>query len=140
MNFTPYLSFQGECYDAFDTYARLFGGELAFNYFDELPEDTGMPPLEPHQAGWVLHAQLTLPDGVRLLGCDAPPQFGGEKMAGSSIAITLPSKEELQRIFDVLAEDGHVRMEPGSTFFAKFFAMLTDRFGTSWMLVVERED
>lgn len=139
MTFTPYLSFQGECAEAFNTYARLFGGEAQLSRFDELPEATGMPPLEPDQTGWVMHAQLTLPDGSRLLGCDNPPQFGGERMAGSSIAVTLSSEDEIQRIFDGLAEDGHVKMEPGPTFFAKFFAMLTDRFGASWMLVVESD-
>lgn len=137
MNFTPYLSFQGDCYAAFQTYAQLFGGELQISRFDDLPEAAGMPELEPDQAGWVMHASLRLPDGAMLMGDDTPPQWGGERMAGSSIAITLPDEAELQRVFDALAEDGHVKMEPGSTFFAKSFAMLTDRFGASWMLIVE---
>lgn len=139
MNFIPYLSFQGECHEAFETYARVFGGELLINRFDEMPEATGMPELEPDQTGWVLHAQLTLPDGGRLLGSDTPQQFGGERMAGSSIAVTLQSEAEIRSVFDELAEGGTVKMEPGPTFFAKSFAMLTDRFGASWMLVVEAE-
>jgi PhnB protein len=50
----------------------------------------------------------------------------------------LGSDEEAERIYGLLTEGGQVFMPMEETFFARRFAMLRDRFGTSWMLLHER--
>lgn len=140
MSFTPYLSFQGECAEAMTTYAGLFGGEVELMRFADMPKDVPGPELQPDQAGWVMHAALTLPDGATLMAADMPPQYGGTRMAGASVAVSLPSGDEVNRVFDALSEGGQVRMAVGPTFFAGAFGMLTDRFGTSWMLMSDPID
>ena len=42
------------------------------------------------------------------------------------------------RIFGALAENGTVRMPIQETFWAQRFGMLTDQFGTPWMVNCER--
>ena len=42
-----------------------------------------------------------------------------------------------ERIYALLTDGGQIFMKMEETFFAKRFAMLRDRFGTSWMLLHE---
>ena len=138
MPFIPHLSFQGECREAFATYAEIFGGTVDQTAFSDMPDATAIE-LPAEQAGWIMHARLALPDGSALMGADMPPQLGGQRMAGMSVAVTLADAAEVARVFDALSSGGEVRMEVGETFFASAFAMLTDRFGTDWMLMAQRE-
>ncbi len=64
---------------------------------------------------------------------DAPGQFQ-EKRQGFNISINVDTIEEAERIYAALKEGGTVRMDLQETFFARRFAMVTDRFGTPWML------
>jgi PhnB protein len=50
----------------------------------------------------------------------------------------LNSNEEAERVYALLSEGGEIFMKMEETFFARRFAMLRDRFGTSWMLLHER--
>ena len=43
----------------------------------------------------------------------------------------------MKRIYALLSDGGQVFMAMEKTFFANRFAMLRDRFGTSWMLLHE---
>ena len=135
MPFIPYLSFQGECYQAFNAYAEIFGGTAQLMRFSDMPGTDAMPPLEPEQTGWIMHGQVDLPDGSVLMGADMPPQFGGQRMAGASVAMTLADAAEVNRIFAALSPEAKISMDVGPTFFSPAFGMLTDRFGTSWMLM-----
>jgi PhnB protein len=48
------------------------------------------------------------------------------------------SSTEAERIYALLVDGGQIFMPMEETFFAHRFAMLRDRFGTSWMLLHER--
>jgi len=58
--------------------------------------------------------------------------YGG--MKGFSLSLIYPTTAEAKRIFDALAEGGQVTMPLQKTFWAEAFGMLTDRFGTPWMV------
>ena len=133
MPFIPYLSFQGQCAEAFAFYGEVFGATPQTSPFSEAPPDTGMPELPSEQQGWLMHAQIDTPDGT-LMGADMPPQFGGVPQAGVSISVSRGDEGAAQALFDRLAEGGTVTMPYGPTFFAGGFGMCTDRFGTSWMV------
>ncbi|MFD1794831.1 VOC family protein [Paracoccus aurantiacus] len=134
MNFTPYLSFQGQAADAFTFYGKVFGGTPVLNRFSDIPAGGDMPPLPEEQRNWVMHAQLTLDDGAILMGADMPPQFGGQKQAGVSVAVWRADAEGAKALFEQLAEGGEVTMPFSETFFSKGFGMCRDRFGTAWMV------
>ena len=133
MPFIPYLSFQGQCAEAFAFYGEVFGATPQTSPFSEAPPDPGMPELPPEQQGWLMHAQIDTPDGT-LMGADMPPQFGGVPQAGVSISVSRGDEGAAQALFDRLADGGTVTMPYGPTFFAGGFGMCTDRFGTSWMV------
>ena len=54
------------------------------------------------------------------------------------LSLSVSSKEEAERIYTVLSEGGQIFMPIQETFFAFRFAMLRDKFGTSWMILHER--
>jgi PhnB protein len=97
---------------------------------------------QPNQANvpadWkdaVLHARIEIGDTV-LMGADIP---SAEPMRSAYLTLTLDSAEEAERLYALLADGGQIFMKMEETFFASRFAMLRDKFGTSWMLLHERE-
>jgi len=79
----------------------------------------------------ILHARLEIGNAT-LMGADIP---SAQPMRSAYVALTVDSVEETERIYRMLSEGGEIFMKMEQTFFAKRFAMLRDRFGTSWMLL-----
>ena len=52
------------------------------------------------------------------------------------MSIGVGSMAEGQRVFDALAAGGQVTMPFAATFWSPGFGMVTDRFGTPWMVNV----
>jgi PhnB protein len=59
-------------------------------------------------------------------------------MRSAYLTLTTDSAEEAERVYALLSDGGQIFMKMEETFFASRFAMLRDRFGTSWMLLHER--
>ena len=84
----------------------------------------------------VMHARLIVGDEV-LMGSDAPPDRY-EPMKGITVTLGVDEPADAERIFSALAEGGTVQMPIQQTFWAARFGMLTDRFGTPWMINCEQ--
>lgn len=140
MKTTPYLSFHGDCRDAFATYKSIFGGEVfQITYGDAPPQPEGTTPPEgcgdiPASAkDHIMHATLAQGQTAFLMGSDMPPGF--EKGSGGiSVALNCDDNAEAERVFNALAEGGNVQMPMAETFWAERFGMLVDRFGTPWLI------
>ena len=61
-----------------------------------------------------------------------------EPMRSAYLSLAVDSIEEAERVYALLIEGGQVFMPMAETFFAHRFAMLRDKFGTSWMLLNEK--
>ena len=145
MQFVPYLNFDGDCAEAMAFYARLFGGQIVFqSTFGEMPPGEGMPPLPESAKGRLMHAHLqvgaqslmasdTLPAAP---GMDPEASGGYRKPQGLWVSIGVETEAEGKRVFDGLAEGGQVTMPFAKTFWSPGFGMVTDRFGTPWMVNV----
>jgi PhnB protein len=129
MTVNPYLSFDGNCREAFEFYKELLGGELFVMTYGDSPMASELPP-ENHDR--VIHAHLMAGDIV-LMGGEAP---SGEyrQPQGISINIQTGSVDEGSRIFEAFAQDGKVTMPFEETFWVERFGMVRDRFGTPWMV------
>jgi PhnB protein len=55
-------------------------------------------------------------------------------MQGISVSLDVSEEAEADRIFAAFADRGTVQMPIAQTFWAKRFGMVTDRFGTPWMI------
>lgn len=133
MNITPYLTFNGRCREALEFYAQHLGGKIEFLMtFGESPM-AGQTP--PEVRNHVMHATLAI-DGSLIQASDAPPP-NYQPTSGMSLAVSLDNVAEAERIFNGLSEGGQVTMPLQQTFWAARFGMLTDRFGTPWMINCE---
>jgi len=131
MKLDVYVNYPGTCEAAFRFYERELGGKITLmTRHDEQPDQASVP------ANWkkaILHARIELGDGV-LMGADIP---GAEPMRSAYLTLRLDSAKETERVYALFAEGGQIFMKLEQTFFANRFAMLRDRFGTSWMLLHE---
>ncbi|MBA4284210.1 MAG: VOC family protein [Xanthomonadaceae bacterium] len=129
MRINPYLSFAGNCREAFEFYARVLRGTIvAMMRQGDAPIADQLPP-ESRDA--VMHAQLQIGDQV-LMGGDAPP--GSPKPAGICVTLNIDAVDEAERVYAALAEGGTTVMPIAETFWAQRFGIVHDRYGTPWMI------
>ena len=136
MHLNPYLTFDGRCEQAFKFYAKVLNGEIAAMMTHE-----GSPAEAHVPAEWkkkIMHARLMVGDKV-LMGSDAPPDRYDGGMKGFSVTLGVDEPKEAERIFSALADKGKVTMPIQETFWARRFGMLTDQFGTPWMINCEKK-
>jgi PhnB protein len=134
MQLNPYLSFDGQCAEAFKFYETVLGGQIvAMLSFADTPMAEQMPP---NARGKIAHARLMLDDKA-LMGSDAPPGRY-QPMQGFSVTVSVDDPAEADRIFDALLAGGSATMPIQETFWAHRFGMLVDRFGTPWMINCEK--
>lgn len=133
MELTPYLTFAGNCREAFNFYEQCLGGSIAVMMtHGEVPPEMGSP------AGWehmIMHAKLDV-GAATIMGSDRPPD-SIESAQGMAVSLNIADPAEADRIFEQLATDGTVQMPIGETFWAIRFGMVTDRFGIPWMVNCE---
>ncbi len=128
MKLDIYVNYRGTCEDAYRFYERHLGGKI-----------TGMirhgdQPRPDLPADWkdkILHARIEI-GGAVLMGADVAQ---AEPMRSAYLTLTLDTEPEAERVYGVLIEGGEIFMKMEKTHFANRFAMLRDRFGTSWMLL-----
>jgi len=132
----PYLTFNGNCEQAFLFYKSVFGGEFSFiGRFDEMPPMDGQT-LNPKDANKIMHVSLPISNETILFGSDTTEDSGGIVTAGNnfSISINVESKEEADTIFTKLSADANVTLPLHQAFWGAYFGMLTDKFGIHWMV------
>lgn len=129
MQLHTYLNYGGTCEQAFRFYEQHIGGKITMLMrHGEQPTHSQAPP---DWNGKVLHARMNI-GGTELLGADIP---GYEPMRSAYLSLTLSTQEEAERVYALLSDGGELFMPIQETFFAWRFAMLRDKFGTSWMLL-----
>lgn len=136
MHVNPYLHFNGDCQEAFQFYARALGGTI-----EMMKDHSGIPDSVPMPAAWrdkILHARLRA-GGCLLMGSDAPPDRY-RRPQGFAITLNVDTPEDAERYYAALSPGGTVEMAMQETFFARRFAMFTDRFGVPWMISCATEE
>jgi PhnB protein len=126
-----YINYKGNCKEAFQFYERHLGGKITMmNTFREIPGGANIPEERKDD---ILHARIEI-GGAVLMGADIPQ---AEPMRSAYLSLRVNSTEEAERIYRLLSDGGEIFMKMEQTFFASRFAMLRDKFGTSWMLLHE---
>ena len=132
MKLDIYLNYRGNCEQAFRFYEQHLGGRITtMMTHGERPAQADVPE------DWkkaILHARIEIGNTV-LMGADIP---AAEPMRSAYLTLSVGSAEEAERLYELLSEGGQVFMKMEETFFASRFAMLRDKFGTSWMILNER--
>jgi PhnB protein len=131
-----YLTFNGNCEEAFKFYQSVFVGEFPYiGRFKDMPAGEG-PKLKPGEENRIMHVSLPISKETILMGCDTGGEWASGYSQGNnfSISITADSKEEAEKLFKGLSAGGKVTMPLSKTFWSEFFGVLTDKFGISWMM------
>jgi len=131
-----YITFDGNCMEAFDFYKSVFGGEyLSVNTFGEMPPQEGMPELSDEEKGKIMHVSLPIGGETILMASDRG-SWGPDVVVGNnfSISISPANREEADRLFNGLSAGGKVTMPIGDMFWGAYFGSFTDKFGINWMV------
>ncbi len=129
MKLDVYVNYPGHCEKAFRFYEQHLGGKITM-----MTTHQQLPPDFPEE--WknpILHARIEI-GGTTVMGADIP---NAEPMRSAYLTIRFDTPEKAEEIYNLLSSDGQIFMKMEKTFFANRFAMLRDRFGTSWMLLNE---
>lgn len=134
MKIVTSLSFQGQCREAFEFYARVLGGRItaAIPYADAPP---GMP-IDGANKAWLMHCWLEVGDQA-LMGADMDVAWAPnieKPKNGFDVTLHTDDVAESRRWFDQLSEGGRQVMPFAETFWSPGYGSLVDRFGVPWMV------
>lgn len=130
-----YLTFKGNCEEAFTFYKSVFGGEFSYlGRFGEMPKNEEYKVSDADK-NKIMHVSLPIGKSI-LMGSDTGGEWASSFIQGNnfSVSITAESKEETEKLFNALAEGGQITMPLDNTFWGDYFGMLTDKFGINWMI------
>jgi PhnB protein len=134
MKLHTYLNYGGNCEQAFRFYEQHLGGKIVMMMtYAKMPEPKNFPP---GMEKAILHARIDIGE-TSLMASDVPPERF-QPMRSAYLSLSVGSTGEAERIYALLTDGGEIFMPIAETFFAFRFAMLRDKFGTSWMIIHER--
>ena len=133
----PYLSFEGRCEEAIHFYSKALGAEVLMMMRMKDSPEPPPPGSPPGMENKVLHASLRIGDTT--ISASDGMNRGQPTFQGFSIALSAATEAEADRVFKALSDGGSVQMPLTKTFFSPRFGMTTDRFGVSWMVMVEQK-
>jgi PhnB protein len=134
MKLHTYLNYGGNCEQAFRFYEKHLGGNITMMMsHGQQPNAKDVPP---DQKNAILYARMSIGE-TELMGSDVPAERF-QPMRSVYLSLSVNSSDEAGRLFALLSDGAEIFMPMQETFFAFRFAMLRDRFGTSWMIINER--
>ena len=130
----PYLTFNGNCEEAFNFYKEVFGVDFQYvgRYKDVPASDRQNFPSEEDKK--IMHISLPISKETILMGCDNSETFGQAITIGNNISLSIntDSKVSADKIFNGLCVGGQVKMPMNETFWGAYFGVVTDKFGIHW--------
>ncbi|NNE39310.1 MAG: VOC family protein [Marinicaulis sp.] len=133
MTLSIYLTFNGNCADAFNFYKTVFGGDFEMiSTFGDGPPEMGVADSDKDK---IMHVSYRIGDSV-LMGSDTAESFGGPSKQGNNFSIshTPSSKADADDKFAKLSDGGAVIMPMQDQFWGSYFGQCVDKFGIQWML------
>jgi PhnB protein len=126
MKAIPYLYFSGACAEALEFYCKATGAEIR-----ALARYRDMPGASPEAGDSVMHAELRIGEST-LFASDG--QKRDRESGGYAIALQADNDAEAERLFAALSAGGKIEVPLMTTPFASRFGILTDRYGTPWII------
>jgi PhnB protein len=131
----PYLFYNGRCEEALDFYKKALGAEVQMVMrFKESPEPPPPGMVPPGFENKIMHASFRVGKTTVMAsdGCSADKA----SFEGFSLAVSVATEAEADRVFGALSAGGQVKMPLAKTFWSPRFGMLEDKFGIGWMVSV----
>lgn len=132
----PYVYFNGNCEQAFTFYESVFRKEIShMSKYKDVPKPDRDIFQESDEK--IMHATLPLSKETMLNGSDnlfaykETPQY-----KNFTLIIHTDSKEEVDRLFGELSQNGEVKVPLGLTFWGAYYGQCIDKFGISWKITL----
>lgn len=136
MKYNPYFLFDGKAEEATQLYAKAFHGETQIMKYKDAPPDPNFPMPEEMKE-LVMHSEVRFGDMVFMI-CDGTPMQPAKIGNNVQVSFTFDDKESFQKVYDVLSDGAKIAVAPEAAFFAEYYAMLEDKFGVTWQLIVPK--
>jgi PhnB protein len=138
----PYLTFPGNCEEAFNFYRSVFGGDfLSLGRFSDMQTEEGVIVPE-YKMNKIMHIALPIGEQAILMGSDSDDDWSPALVAGNniSLSITAKTKEEADRFFETLSDEGKIILQIGDVFWGSYYGMCTDKYGVNWAVSYEKQE
>lgn len=132
-----YLTFNGNCEEAFNFYKSVFGGDFPYiGKFGDMPPNEECETLSDAEKNKIMHVSLPISKETMLMGSDSAGEGAPSFVQGNNFSLSLntDSREEADRLCAALSEGGQITMPLSDTFWGAYFGMWTDKFGINWMV------
>lgn len=131
----PWINFNGNAEEAFTFYKSVFGGEFTkiIRFKDIATEEF---PVPENEASKIMYIALPIGEGNVLIANDVPEILGivNERENRSKIFVSTESKEEAERLFNGLSQEGEVEGPMGDSPWGSYAGMFRDKYGIEWII------
>lgn len=134
---STYLNFANQTETAFLFYKSVFGGDFThFQRFSDIPNLPGSEQMSEADKNGLMHVELPILGGHKLMGTDAPESMGFKLTPGNNVFINLEpdTRAEADQLFEALSAGGKVEIPLQEMFWGAYFGSCVDRFGVQWMV------
>ncbi len=138
MKVNPYLNFDGEAEEAFKFYRSVFGGDFKMNM--KMSDAPGTEKLPDDEKNRVMHIALPIGNDTILMASDTLPSAGHRLDKGNNnyICLHTDSRDEADRIFAGLSQNGDIQMPLEDQFWGDYYGSFSDKFGVNWMVTYSK--
>jgi PhnB protein len=126
MGVAPYVNFNGNCREAVNFYAKVFGiAAPRIMTFAETPPNPSFP-MDAATKELIMHAEIEVL-GTAIMFSDVPP--GMKFIKGNDISLIVQSKstDDITRWYKAMKEGGTVAMELGPQSWSKLYGFVYDK-------------
>lgn len=131
--FDIFLTYYGDCREAIDFYAEVFGIDhesIMITTYGEVDLDGAHPEMPKER---IIYAEMVI-CGRKVLLSDVPGYYQPFYKKGNNLilALALVSKEMMSRVFNAFAKDGTVIFGIEETIAVESLGIVMDKFGVTW--------
>lgn len=135
------LSFFGRTEEAVEFYCESIGAECI--HITRFRDASSAFKSDSKLTDKIFHATFVV-GSTRIMasdvGCSSDRNDQNQMaFAGFALALRADNTEQADQFFARLSESGNVQVPMAETFFAQRYGIVTDRFGVTWKVILEKE-
>ncbi|MDR2934139.1 MAG: VOC family protein [Rickettsiales bacterium] len=136
MTFELFFNFNnGQALIAAEFYAKIFKSSVEnIMLYKDAPADPNYP-IPENEKDYLMYACVQIAD-KKIMFMDMSASFQAKFGNNINPTINAKTREEVDYLFAELSNDGQVFMAPQKTFFSEYYAMVTDKFGITWHILI----
>ncbi len=133
-----FINLNGKAKEAMDFYAKAFNTEVKnVMTYGQTPSYPNMP-IKEEDKDLIMYGEVQMGD-KNIMFMDGTAEWPVTPGNILTPVISVTERSEVDRLFAALSEGGKQFMAPGKMFFSEHYAMLEDKFGITWHIMLAGE-